>query len=53
MKKTRDINMGFSMFVEQYLEDMKPRLKYNTFLTKKHINARKLFHILRTERLRT
>ena len=42
MKKTRDINMGFSMFVEQYLEDMKPRLKYNTFLTKKHIIASKI-----------
>lgn len=42
MKKTRDINIGFSMFVEQYLEDMKPRLKYNTFLTKKHIIASKI-----------
>lgn len=42
LKKTRDINMGFSVFVEQYLEDMKPRLKYNTFFTKKHIIATKI-----------
>lgn len=42
MKKTRDINMRFSVFVEQYIEDMKPRLKYNTFLTKKHIIEKKL-----------
>lgn len=29
--------MGFPQFVEIYMEDMKPRLKLNTFLTKKHI----------------
>ena len=29
--------MGFLQFVEIYMEDMKPRLKLNTFLTKKHI----------------
>lgn len=42
MKKTRNVNMGFAVFVDQYLEDMKPRLKYNTFLTKKHIIASKI-----------
>lgn len=41
-KKTRDINMGFRVFVEQYLEDLKPRIKYNTFLTKKHIIDKKI-----------
>ena len=29
--------MGFPQFVEIYMEDMKPRLKLNTFLTKRHI----------------
>ncbi len=33
----RDINMGFSQFVEIYLADKKPRLKYNTYLSKKHV----------------
>lgn len=29
--------MGFPQFVEIYMENMKPRLKLNTFLTKKYI----------------
>lgn len=37
LKKSKDVNMGFLQFVEIYMEDMKPRLKLNTFLTKKHI----------------
>lgn len=37
LKKSKDVNMGFPQFVESYMEDMKPRLKLNTFLTKKHI----------------
>ena len=41
-KKAKDINMGFPQFVEIYMEDMKPRLKYNTYLTKKHIIESKL-----------
>ena len=38
LKKAKDVNMGFAQFVECYLEDLKPRLKYNTYLTKEHIN---------------
>ena len=34
--------MGFPQFVEVYMEDMKPRLKLNTFLTKKHIMETKI-----------
>lgn len=34
--------MGFAVFVEQYLEDMKPRLKYNTFLIKEYIITNKI-----------
>ena len=37
LKKAKDLNMGFEKFVESYLEDLKPRLKYNTYLTKEHI----------------
>ncbi len=36
-KKSRNVNMGFNAFVDIYLEDMKPRLKLNTYLTKEHI----------------
>lgn len=36
-KKSRDVNMGFGVFVEQYMDDIKPRIKYNTYLTKKNI----------------
>lgn len=37
LKKAKDVNMGFSQFVEAYMEDMKPRLKLYIFLTKRHI----------------
>ncbi|MDO4650674.1 MAG: site-specific integrase, partial [Eubacteriales bacterium] len=37
LKKTKNVNMGFPQFVDIYMADMKPRLKLNTFLTKKHI----------------
>lgn len=37
MKKSKDVNMGFPQFVENYMEDKKPRLKLNTYLTKRHI----------------
>ena len=30
LKKSKDVTMGFAQFVECYLEDLKPRLKYNT-----------------------
>lgn len=42
LKKAKDVNMGFSQFVEVYMEDMKPRLKLNTFLTKRHIMDTKI-----------
>lgn len=42
LKKVKDVNMGFSQFVESYLEDLKPRLKYNTYLTKEHIIRTKI-----------
>lgn len=41
-KKTRDVTMGFPTFVEQYLEDVKPRIKYNTYLDKKYIIETKI-----------
>jgi len=42
LKKAKDVNMGFPQFVEVYMEDMKPRLKLNTFLTKRHIMDTKI-----------
>lgn len=38
----QQVKMGFPQFVEVYVEDMKPRLKLNTFLTKKHIMETKI-----------
>lgn len=42
LKKSKDVNMRFSQFVEVYMDDMKPRLKLNTYLTKKHIITKKI-----------
>lgn len=42
LKKSKDVTMGFAQFVECYLEDLKPRLKYNTYLTKEHIIRTKI-----------
>lgn len=36
-KKTKDINMGFSLFIDIYLEDIKPQIKDSTFATKENI----------------
>ena len=33
-KKSRDINMAFGTFIDQYLEDLKPQIKLNTYHTK-------------------
>lgn len=41
-KQSASLDMLFSDFVEVYAEDMKPRLKYNTWLTKEHIIKTKL-----------
>ncbi|WP_196592541.1 site-specific integrase [Pectinatus sottacetonis] len=35
--KSNDINMDFSSFVNVYLNNLKPRIKYNTYLTKEAI----------------
>ncbi len=40
--KSRDLNMLFESFVEIYLNDLKPRIKYNTYLTKVHIIETKI-----------
>lgn len=42
LKKSQDLDMGFEKFVETYLEDMKLRLKYNTYLSKVHIIKTKI-----------
>ena len=42
LKKSKDVTMGFAQFVECYLEDLKPRLKYNTYLSKEHIIRTKI-----------
>lgn len=40
--KSRDLNMLFESFVEIYLNDLKPRIKYNTYLTKLYIIENKI-----------
>ena len=41
-KQAASLDMLFKDFVEVYTEDMKPRLKHNTWLTKEHIINTKL-----------
>ncbi len=41
-KRTSDLDMTFKSFVELYTEDMKSRLKENTWATKEHIIRTKL-----------
>lgn len=36
LMKSKDLNMGFEQFVKVYLADVKPQIKYNTYLTKEH-----------------
>ena len=36
-KKTKDINMGFGVFIDIYLDDMRPQLKESTMANKEHI----------------
>ena len=40
--KSGTLNITFAAFVEIYTQDMKPRLKYNTWITKEHIIRQKL-----------
>ena len=42
MKEAADLDMTFGEFVQAYTRDMKPKLKYNTWLTKEHILRTKL-----------
>lgn len=37
MKKQADVDMTFESFVELYEKNMKPKLKFNTWLSKEHI----------------
>lgn len=41
-KKSKDVQMGFKQFTEVYMDDVKPRLKLNTYLTKQHIIRTKI-----------
>lgn len=37
MQTDLDLSMTFESFVQIYMEDIKPRIKFNTWLTKKEI----------------
>lgn len=40
--KSGNLNITFKAFVEIYKQDMKPRLRYNTWITKEHVIDQKL-----------
>lgn len=42
LKENKSLDMTFGDFVNIYLNDIKPRIKYNTWLTKKHIVDKKI-----------
>ena len=42
LKVNQSISMSFQSFVDIYLTDLEPRIKRNTFLTKKHIIETKI-----------
>ena len=42
LKENQSISMCFKSFVDIYLTDLEPRIKRNTFLTKKHIIETKI-----------
>ena len=42
LKENQSISMNFKDFVEIYMQDIEPRIKKNTFLTKKHIIETKI-----------
>ena len=42
LKENQSISMDFKDFVEVYMQDIEPRIKKNTFLTKKHIIETKI-----------
>ena len=41
-KHEESLDMEFSVFVGNYLEDIKPKLKYNTFVTKQNVITTKI-----------
>lgn len=41
-KQNANLDMNFEKFIEIYCDDIKPRLKYNTWLTKEHIIKTKI-----------
>ena len=41
-KNSGSMNMSFAEFVEVYTADMKPRLRYNTWITKEHVIQQKI-----------
>lgn len=41
-KQTANLDMNFENFIEIYCNDVKPKLKYNTWLTKEHIIKTKI-----------
>lgn len=45
LKEDQSISMSFKSFVDIYLTDLEPRIKRNTFLTKKHIIETKIQQI--------
>ena len=42
LKENQSISMSFTSFMDIYLTDLEPRIKRNTFLTKKHIIETKI-----------
>ena len=42
IKENLSLDMYFADFVDLYLNDIKSRIKYNTWLTKKHIVEKKI-----------
>ena len=42
LKEDQSISMSFKSFVDIYLTDLEPRMKRNTYLTKKHIIETKI-----------
>lgn len=52
LKENRSLDMTFGDFVDIYLNDIKPRIKYNTWLTKNTLSIRRFSRILRIENYR-
>ena len=53
LQKEQRLDMNFEAFVNIYLNDIEPRLKRNSFLSKEHVIRKKLFLISRIRNYRT